>query len=96
MTAEEIMKIAGKFGFKDINDFDEWARSDTDDYRLDDQKGKALYTDGDMGVALVQLSEIDPDLGLMIDLIDCKYCNFNLLCLGFLHDELLEAQDDFE
>jgi len=96
MNATDIMKIASEFGFKIIDEFDTWARSDCDDYRFNEEKSKALYTDGDMGVAIIQLSEIDADAGLMVELVDCRYCNFDMLQLGCLHFLLLESQDDIE
>lgn len=91
MTTETIMEIATGFGFDTIDLLNGWSTCGHDSIVWHKDELSVLYTDGDSGIAILSLSEIDPEGGLLIKLVNCGYCNFDMTLIECVHDELLDS-----
>ena len=79
---KEIMK---RFKFDSEEDLNVWSCSFIPDYLYEKDESAVLYTDGDCGIALISFSEIFDEDGIMIELIDCTYCDIRMSDLKKIH-----------
>jgi len=79
------------FGFKDADEFYDFRQ--TFDPSSIQVEGSIMYTDGDDGSALITLSDVFDDQGLMIRLIDCNYCDFHMSDLRKIQRKLISERN---
>lgn len=72
MKMEEILE---SFHFESADHFLEWKSQLFSQFVFDDNRECCLYTDGDDGLALLQISGVFDEGGLSVALIDCAYCD---------------------
>lgn len=67
-----------------------WSQSFVPDLKCSLDNTQFLITDGDCGVALISYSDIHHEDGITIELIGCKYCEFNFEMLMYAYGGILQ------
>jgi hypothetical protein len=82
-----------RYGFDSEYELNRWAENlEGPNWRLSDEDGSALYTDGDSGIAEIGYSEMFDDKGVSISLVECRYVDMDIESLLTIHKALKESE----
>lgn len=90
---EGVEKNYDQFGFGNADALTQWSQTFKPDFKISVDKDIAIYTDGDCGVALINLTDaFFGNKSLTITYIGCVSCDFNWTMLSKIRTALIEGE----